>query len=61
MPQQQFAPAGPSFAPQQPTYSNGPQLSYPATARTPGPGTSSYIPPQYMPPVASQPGRPLQR
>jgi tetratricopeptide (TPR) repeat protein len=61
MPQQQFAPAGPSFAPQQPTYSAGPQLSYPATARTPGPGTSSYIPPQYMPPVASQPGRPLQR
>jgi tetratricopeptide (TPR) repeat protein len=61
MPQQQFAPAGPSFAPQQPTYSTGPQLSYPATARTPGPGTSSYIPPQYMPPVASQPGRPLQR
>ena len=60
-PQQQFAPAGPNFAPQQPSYSTGPQLSYPATARTPGPGTSSYIPPQNMPPVASQPGRPLQR
>jgi tetratricopeptide (TPR) repeat protein len=59
--QQQFAPAGPNFAPQQPTYSSGPQLSYPATARTPVPGTSSYIPPQYMPPIASQPGRPLQR
>jgi tetratricopeptide (TPR) repeat protein len=61
MPQQQFAPAGPNFGPQQPTYSSGPQLGYPATARTPGPGTSSYVPPQYMPPVASQPGRPLQR
>jgi tetratricopeptide (TPR) repeat protein len=61
MPQQQFAPAGPNFGPQQPTYSSGPQLGYPATARTPGPGTSSYVPPQYIPPVASQPGRPLQR
>ena len=61
MPQQQFAPAGTNLGPQQPTYSSGPQLGYPATARTPGPGTSSYIPPQYMPPVASQPGRPLQR
>lgn len=61
MPQQQFAPTGPSLGPQQPTYSNGPQLGYPATARTPGPGTSSYIPPQYVPPVASQPGGPLQR
>jgi Tfp pilus assembly protein PilF len=60
-PQQQFAPAGPSFGPQQPTYSSGPQLGYPATARTPGVGTSSYLPPQYMPPIASQPGRPLQR
>jgi hypothetical protein len=58
VPQQQFAPSGPTFGPQFPT---GPQLSYPATARTPGPGTSSYIPPQYVPPVASQPGRPLQR
>jgi tetratricopeptide (TPR) repeat protein len=58
---QQVAPVGPSFCPQQPTYSNGPQLSYPATARTPAAGASSYIPPQYMPPVASQPGRPLQR
>ena len=61
VPQQQFAPAGPNFGPQQPTYSSGPQLGYPATARTPGPGTSSYVPPQYVPPVASQPGRPFQR
>jgi Tfp pilus assembly protein PilF len=61
MPQQQFAPAGPNLGPQQPAYSSGPQLGYPATARTPGVGTSSYIPPQYMPPVASQPNRPLQR
>lgn len=61
MPQQQFAPAGPNLGPQQPTYSSGPQLGYPATARTPGLGTSSYVPPQYVPPVASQPGRPLQR
>ena len=61
VPQQQFAPAGPNFGPQQPTYSTGPQLGYPATARTPGPGTSSYVPPQYIPPVASQPGRTLQR
>ena len=43
------------------TYSTGPQLRYPATARTPAVGTSSYVPPQYLPPVASQPGRPLQR
>jgi tetratricopeptide (TPR) repeat protein len=61
MPQQQFTPAGPSFAPEQPTYSSGPQLSYPATARTPGVGASSYVQPQYMPPVASQPNRPMQR
>ncbi len=61
VPQQQFAPAGPNFSPQQPTYSPGPQLSYPATARTPAVGASSYVPPQYIPPVASQPGRPLQR
>jgi Flp pilus assembly protein TadD len=61
MPQQQFAPAGPNLGPQQPAYSSGPQLGYPATARTPGVGTSSYIPPQYAPPIASQPGRPLQR
>jgi tetratricopeptide (TPR) repeat protein len=57
---QQVAPVGPNFAPQQPVYSNGPQLSYPATARTPAAGASSYVPPQYLPPVASQPGR-LQR
>jgi tetratricopeptide (TPR) repeat protein len=61
MPQQQFTPAVPSLGTEQPTYSTGPQLSYPATARTPGVGASSYIPPQYIPPVASQPGRPLQR
>jgi tetratricopeptide (TPR) repeat protein len=61
VPQQQFAPTGPGFGPEQPTYSTGPQLSYPATARTPGVGASSYIQPQYMPPVASQPNRPLQR
>lgn len=60
---QQIAPtAGPSFMPQQQqTYGNGPQLSYPATARTPNAGASSYVVPQYMPPVAVQPGRPLQR
>jgi Tfp pilus assembly protein PilF len=58
MPQQQVAPGGPVIGPQ---FSTGPQLSYPATARTPGPGTSSYVPPRYVPPVASQPGRPLQR
>ncbi len=60
-PQQAVPAAGPSLGTQQPTYEAGPQLSYPATARTPGVGASSYIPPQYMPPVASQPGRPLQR
>jgi tetratricopeptide (TPR) repeat protein len=60
---QQIAPTtGPSFMPQQqPAYGNGPQLSYPATARTPNAGASSYVIPQYMPPVAVQPGRPLQR
>jgi tetratricopeptide (TPR) repeat protein len=60
---QQVAPAsGPSFMPQQqPTYTNGPQFSYPATARTPNAGASSYIAPQYMPPVAAQPGRQMQR
>jgi tetratricopeptide (TPR) repeat protein len=61
MPQPQFAPAGPSFSPQQPTYSTGPQLSYPATARTPSVGASSYVPPQYAPPVATRPGWPMQR
>ncbi len=59
-PQQQVTPTGPNLGPQQQTWSNGPQLSYPATARTPAAGASSYIPPQYMPPVASQPGR-IQR
>jgi tetratricopeptide (TPR) repeat protein len=60
---QQVAPTtGPSFIPQQqPSYGSGPQLSYPATARTPSAGASSYVVPQYMPPVAAQPGRPLQR
>jgi tetratricopeptide (TPR) repeat protein len=58
---QQAAPAGPSIAPQQPAYPSGPQLSYPATARTPGLGASSFVPPQYLPPVASQPRQPLQR
>jgi hypothetical protein len=61
VPQQQLAPAGPSFGPEQQTYSPGPQLSYPATARTPSVGASSYVQPQYAPPVASQPNRPLQR
>jgi Tfp pilus assembly protein PilF len=60
-PQQQFAPAGPALGPQQPAYSTGPQLSYPATARTPSVGASSYVPPQYLPSVATQPGLPLQR
>jgi Tfp pilus assembly protein PilF len=53
---QQPVPAGPMTAPAQQTYSNGPQLGYPATARTPAPGTSSYVPPRYLPPVASRPG-----
>lgn len=53
---QQTAPAGPSFAPQQQTWPTGPQFGYPATARTPAAGASSYVPPQYVPPVASQPG-----
>jgi tetratricopeptide (TPR) repeat protein len=53
---QQVAPAGPSFAPQQQTWQSGPQLSYPATARTPAADASTYVPPQYMPPVASYPG-----
>src|SRR5262249_16864865 len=62
VPQQVAPAAGPSFVPQQqPTYTPGPQLSYPATARTPNAGASTYIPPQYMPPVAAQPGRPMQR
>jgi tetratricopeptide (TPR) repeat protein len=51
---------GPMTAPQQQTWSNGPQLGYPATARTPAPGTSSYVPPTYLPPVANRPGA-LQR
>jgi tetratricopeptide (TPR) repeat protein len=53
---QAATPSGPSFAPQQQTWPAGPQLSYPATARTPGPGASSYVPPRYLPPIASQPG-----
>jgi tetratricopeptide (TPR) repeat protein len=53
---QQPVPAGPMTAPAQQTWSNGPQLGYPATARTPAPGTSSYVPPRYLPPVASRPG-----
>jgi Flp pilus assembly protein TadD len=62
VPQQVAPAAGPTFVPQQqPTYTTGPQLSYPATARTPNAGASTYIPPQYMPPVAAQPGRPMQR
>jgi hypothetical protein len=52
------ASTNPSFAPQQPTWSAGPQLSYPATARTPATGASSYVPPRYLPPIASQPGQP---
>jgi len=47
---------GPMTAPPQQTWSNGPQLGYPATARTPNPATSSYVPPTYMPPVANRPG-----
>jgi hypothetical protein len=39
----------------------GPQLTYPATARTPGVGTSSYVPPQFAPPVASYPNVPMHR
>jgi tetratricopeptide (TPR) repeat protein len=50
---------GPMSAPQQ-TWSNGPQLGYPATARTPAPSQSSYVPPRYLPPVANRPGA-LQR
>lgn len=52
----QPVPPGPMTAPQQQTWSNGPQLGYPATARTPNPATSSYVPPTYMPPVANRPG-----
>lgn len=51
-------PAAPSFTPQQPNWTAGPQLSYPATARTPGTDASSYVPPRYLPPIASQPGPP---
>ena len=61
VPQQVVPTAGPSFGTQQPHYEAGPQLGYPATARTPAIGASSYVPPYYVPPVASQPGRPLQR
>jgi tetratricopeptide (TPR) repeat protein len=53
---QQVAPVGPNFAPQQQTWPTGPQFGYPATARTPAAGASSYVPPQYFPPVASLPG-----
>jgi tetratricopeptide (TPR) repeat protein len=60
-PQQAAAPAGPSFGPQQQTWPTGPQFGYPATARQPAVGSSSYVPPQYLPPIASQPGGPLQR
>ena len=60
-PQQASAPAGPSFGPQQQTWPAGPQFGYPATARQPAVGSSSYVPPQYLPPIASQPGGPLQR
>jgi Flp pilus assembly protein TadD len=61
---QQAAPAGPSLGPQpqqQPAWSTGPQMSYPATARTPAVGASSYVAPQYLPPVANQPGGPAHR
>jgi hypothetical protein len=59
----QAAPVSPYLVPQQQqqAVSPGPQLTYPATARTPGVGTSSYVPPQYVPPVASYPGAPMQR
>jgi tetratricopeptide (TPR) repeat protein len=60
-PQQQVAPMSPFFVPQQQAVPAGPQLTYPATARTPGVGTSSYVPPQYVPPVAMYPGAPMQR
>jgi len=57
---QQVAPVSPYYMPPQPAPA-GPQLTYPATARTPGVGTSSYVPPQYVPPVAYYPGAPMQR
>jgi len=50
------APTGPIIAPQQQTWSAGPQFGYPATARTPAAGASTYVQPQYLPPVANQPG-----
>ena len=57
--QQQVAPSGgPTFGPQ---VFNGTAAFVSGNRPQPGPGTSSYIPPQYIPPVASQPGRPLQR
>jgi len=56
---QQTAPAAPYYMTQ--PVPAGPQLTYPATARTPGIGTSSYVPPQYAPPVASYPNVPLHR
>jgi tetratricopeptide (TPR) repeat protein len=52
---QPAAPAGPVMAPQQ-GWSSGPELNYPATARTPNVGTSSSVSPHYLPPVAAQPG-----
>jgi tetratricopeptide (TPR) repeat protein len=53
---QQAPQVGPNFVPQQQGWQTGPQISYPATARTPAAGASSYVPSQYLPPTASLPG-----
>jgi Tfp pilus assembly protein PilF len=39
----------------------GPSMTYPSTARSPEFNTSGYIPPRVLPPVAAQPGGPIQR
>lgn len=49
-------PAGPTNAPAESPQSTevmGPQFSYPATARTPEPGVSSYMAPRYPAPAAA--------
>ncbi len=55
-PQPSAAPSAPAAAPQQ-TPPAGPQFYYyPATARSPEPGASSYMPPGYYAPPAGVPG-----
>jgi tetratricopeptide (TPR) repeat protein len=52
---QMTTPRGQPVVPQ-PAWSPGPQFTYPNTAQSPSVGTSSFVAPQYLPPVAGRPG-----